>query len=175
MSKKFTFFLFIFVLCCSFKQPNYCKISDVIYLNYNKELCVKKNLILVGKGGGMMDDVEKVSASYISFEKMNVEEVRRLYVEVSEGYISRYNKSEQIRPYLHNYPFKISNFDIMISFRDPTREGDRHRGEGFVTLVFNGKNDQIVYYAYNHENEDFIELHKEPYEVARAIVTREKQ
>jgi hypothetical protein len=174
MNKKFTFFLFICVICCSFKQPNYCKISDIIYFDYNKELCKDKHLFLVGKGGDMMHDVEKVHATYYSFEKMAVEDARRLYVEIAEGYISRYNENEQIRPYLHNYPFTINNFHIMIGFQDLDHRNTRFRGEGFVAMVANSKEDRIFYCTYDHEKEKFINLHDEPYATARAIVLSEK-
>jgi hypothetical protein len=172
VNKKIVFFLIIFVICCSFKESKHCQLSDKIFFSYNKELLKNKHLFLIGSGGGMMDDIKKVNAYYVSFEKMNIEEARRLYVEVAEGYMSRYNENEQIRPYLHNYPLTIGNFKISIGFEDETR---KYRDQGLVAVVFNGKNNRIVYCTYDHEKEKFVDLLKEPYETAQAIVLSEKR
>jgi hypothetical protein len=174
-NKNFIFIFCVFVICCSFKEIDYCNLSDKIFIPYNTELCKKRNLFLVGSGGAMMDDIQKVNASYFSFEKMTVEDARKLYVDIAEGYISRYNKNEQIRPYLHNYPFTIDNFHILIGFLDPSRTQSRHRGDGFVAMVVNSKKNRIFYCAYDHEKKKFVDLYEEPYETARAIVLSEKK
>jgi hypothetical protein len=168
---KIILFPFLFSLFCGFKQPLYCKLSDKIYFSYNKEICNKNGLHLVGKGGAMMDDVQQVNAHYVSYDRLTVEEARRLYVDVAEGYLSRYNQNEEIRPYLHNYPFTINNFKIMIGFEN---ENHQHMDKGFVAVVSNIESKGIIYYSsYNHETKAFIDLHEEPYETAREIVMRE--
>ena len=152
-------------------QPKYCKISDRIFFAYNKELCKQKHLQLTGKGGAMMDDIQKVNANYVSFDRLTVEEARRLYVDVAEGYLCRYNQNEEIRPFLHNYPFTIGNFKIMIGFEDEQR---RHMNQGFVALIYNGKEDRILYRAFDRELQKFVPLYEEPYETARDIVLKER-
>src|ERR1700722_6640758 len=129
MNTKFVCLLFVFVICGAFSEPKYCKLSDRIFIPYNKELRKQKHLYLMGSGGAMMDDIQKVNAHYVSFERLNIEEARKLYIEVTEGYLCRYNQNEQIRPYLHNYPFTIDNLEVMIGFEN---EQHRHMGQGFV-------------------------------------------
>ncbi len=115
----------------------------------------------------MMDDVKKVNATYLSFAKLSVNEARNLYVEVVEGYLERFNRDEQIRPYLHNYPFTIENMKLMITFKD---EYHRRRDGEDVTLMFMARGNLVYYCSYDYEKEDFVDLHEEPYEEAVRIV-----
>lgn len=172
MNKKNIIPFFVFALCCAFSEPKYCKLSDRIFVPYNKELKAQKRLYLVGSGGAMMDDIQKVNAHYTSFERLTVEQARRLYVEVAEGYLCRYNQNEQIRPYLHNYPFTIDNVDVMIGFENEQRQ---HMDQGFVALMYVSKNHRLLYRGYDHERRSFTDLYEEPYETARDIVLKENQ
>ncbi len=156
-----------FMFSCGFREPIHCKLSDKIFIPYNKELKKQKNLFVCGSGGAMMGDIQSVHASYISFERFNVEQARRLYVEVMEGYISRYNANEKIRPYLHNYPVTIDNFEVMIGFENEQR---KHMDGGFVALMFIAKNHRLLYCTYDHEKQEFVDLYEETYEQAREIV-----
>lgn len=170
--KIFLFCLLLSILSSFYKESKHCKLSDRIYIPYNKELKREKHLYLVGSGGAMMGDIQKVNAHYVSYDRLTVEEARRLYVDVAEGYLNRYNENEEIRPYLHNYPFTIDNFKIMIGFEN---ENHQHMDKGFVAVVSNIENKGIIYYSsYNHATKTFIDLHEEPYETAREIVQRER-
>lgn len=164
--------LLVFMISTNFSEPKYCKLSDRIFIPYNKELQKQKNLYLTGSGGAMMGDIQKINAHYTSFDLLNVEEARRLFVEVAEGYLHRYNQNEPIRPYLHNYPFAIGNFEITISFKD---EQYGRVNQNYVALIFNTKDCKIYYGAYDHEKKKFIDLYEEPYETARDIVLKGKQ
>ncbi len=117
-----------------------------------------------------MDDIQKINASYISFDRMTIEEARRLYVEVIEGYLCRYNQNEEIRPFLHDFPFTIGNLHVMIGFENEQR---KHMDQGFVALMYVSKKHRLLYRAYDHEQEKFIDLYEEPYETARDIVLKE--
>ena len=117
-----------------------------------------------------MGDIQKINASYISLDRMTIEEARRLYIEVVEGYLCRYNQNEEIRPYLHNFPFTIENIHVMIGFENEQRH---HMDQGFVALMFIGNNQRLLYRAYDHEKKKFIDLYEEPYETARNIVMKE--
>lgn len=171
MNRKWIAILCIYIACVSFKEPKHSKLSNRIFIPYNKELKKEKHLYLSGSGGAMIGDIQKINASYVSFEKLTIEEARRLYVDVAEGYICRYNQNEQIRPYLHNYPFTIANFEIMIGFENEKRQIIE---EGFVALIFHDRKNILVYYTYDPSTDKFIDLYEEPYEIAREIVMKEK-
>jgi len=162
---------FIFLTFSAFKAPH-SKLSDKIYIPYNKELKKQKNLYLVGSGGAMMGGVRKVNAHYDAFKNLTVEEARRLYVEVIEGYLTRYNQNERIRPYLYDYPFTIANLEVDIAFHN--KPGQRVDKE-FVALMFVVKKNRLIYEAYDHETDKFFDLYAEPYETARDIVMAEKK
>ncbi len=172
VTKNILVFSFLLSLLCGFKQPMHCKLSDKIYFAYNKEMCKRNRLSLVGKGGAMMGDIQQVDAFYDSYERLNVEEARRLFVDVAEGYISRYNQNEEVRPYLRNYPVTIDNFRIRIGFENENRQ---HMDGGYVALVsyINAKR-RIFYSGYDHETKKFTDLHEESYETALEIVQQEK-
>jgi hypothetical protein len=161
--------LFFCLIGCSFSEPKYCKLSDRLFIPYNREL-KSKGLYLIGSGGAMMDDIQKVNATYISYQQLNVEQARELYVDVMEGYISRYNQNAEIRPYLHTYPVTVENFSVMIGFEN---EKHSHMGNGFVALMLIGKNNKLFYRAYDPQTDKFIPLNEEPYEVARQIVIKD--
>lgn len=119
----------------------------------------------------MMGDIQEVDATYVSKDKISVEEARKLFVEITEGYICLYNQNEEIRTYLHNYPVTDGNFDIMIGFEDEYR---RHRNNGYVALVFNIPQRHWIYYCtYDPVKRKLIDLHDESYETARTIVMQE--
>ena len=162
--------ILLFLPICAFSKSLHVKLSDKIYNAYNKELKNKRNLYLVGSGGGMMHDIKEVFAAYVSFERLNVNEARKLYVEVVEGYLSKYNQDEKVRPYLHNFPFTVDNVDVKISFED---EKHHFRDQGYVALMFVGKHQRLVYRAYDPKSDEFIALYEEPYETAREIVMQE--
>lgn len=64
---------------------------------------------------------------------MNLEEARRLYVEVVEDFLNRINNNKEIRSYLHDYPFTIKNLDLMIHFSEDTND------ENSLMVLFNTK------------------------------------
>lgn len=169
-NKKILILIFVFITYRTFGEPRYCKLSDRILFPYNKELFQKYRLALTGHGGAMMNDIQKVNAYYVSFQRMTVEEARRLYVDVIEGFLCRYNQNEEIRPYLHSYPFTIDNLHVRIGFEDEQR---KHMSHGFVALMFVGKNQWLIYRAYDPVNDKFVPLYEEPYETARDIVLSE--
>ncbi len=173
MIKKFNLLSpFWMVLFCSFSHqtPEYIKISNKISSSYCRELNQSKGLYVTGSGGAMMGDIQEVGVHFISFTPSSIEEARRLYVEVTEGFLKRYNENEAVRPYLHNYPFTIENLEIMIRFADEAR---KHRGDWMVALVFTARKDQLFYCGYNYEKQQLYDIHKEPYSQAVEIVKQQ--
>ena len=170
MSKITIILIFIYISINLNAEPKYCKLSDKILFPYSRTLYKDYHLILEGHGGAMMIDIQKINAHYLAYERLNVNEARRLFVEVIEGLLCRYNQNMQIRPYLHNYPFTIENLNITIRF-EHGKLADM--GEEFVALVFVGKNNQLIFRAYDSRSDKYIPLYTESYEVARDMVLSE--
>jgi hypothetical protein len=116
----------------------------------------------------MMGDIQSVTLRFLSYHVLNVDEARILYVEMMEEFLVRINQNDQIRPYLHDYPFGIKNMELTIGFDDTN--GDI-LGDGHVAMVFIGKNEMLRYEAYNSITKEFYTIHKEPYTDARRKVT----
>ncbi|MCH9625437.1 MAG: hypothetical protein S4CHLAM123_06110 [Chlamydiales bacterium] len=167
MSKVlFLTFLLLSVTSCTIREANYCKMSDCIVSNYVKEFARPRELMLSSSGGAMMDDIQEVFLSFLSFRALNIDEARVLYVEMMEEFLYRINHHEEIRPYLHNFPFEEKNFELSIGFEDSDRRITR---DGHVAMVFIGNNHTVYYDAYDSD-EGFYTLCKESYEEARRIV-----
>jgi len=158
--------LFLFT-SCAMRDANYCKMSDRIVSSYIKEFAKPRNLMLSGYGGAMMDDIQEISLRFLSFSALNVDEARVLYVEMMEEFLCRINHHEEIRPYLHNFPFDVNNLDLTIGWINSDR---RITKDGHMALMFIGNNHTIYYEAYDPNTEDFYTLCKESYEEARRTV-----
>jgi hypothetical protein len=119
----------------------------------------------------MMNDIQEIELRFTSLDALDVDQARKLYIEIMEEFLIRINKHEKIRPHLHNYPFEVKNIKLTISFDD----SNRHiRGDGHVPHMFIGKNYTLYYAAYNPEQEGFYNLHKENYGDALKIVQHVK-
>jgi hypothetical protein len=170
MNKKTSSLLLLLIVLTlySFKEPKYGKLSNKILHGYSAEL-KKKGIMLVGEGGAMMGDIQSVFMHYFVPGEFSLNDARKMYVEVAEEYIKRYNDDEKIRPYLHNYPFNISNIELEISFKD---EKGNPQENGYVAYI-SRSNKNLVYYA-EYKNNEYVTLHKEPYAEAVAIVKGQK-
>jgi len=160
--------LILLTLLTSFREADYSKISKDILRNYVKAFACPRRLMLTSQGGAMMDDVQVISLSFLSFDALDIDQARVLYVDMMEELLHRINSHEKIRSHLHNYPFEESNIELMIGFDDQNRH---ILGDGHVALMFIGKNNTLLYRAYDRVIEQFYSLHTEPYKEARRIVT----
>lgn len=165
---KFFICLLILVTACSkaSSKPEHVDLVHCITRQYSKELKKKKGLSLYGYGGAMMGDVKEIYLDYISHEKLDVEEARRMYIPVMEDLLHLINSDINLRPYLHEHPFTCKNLQIMIAFRD---EDGHSQGDEAVALVFVARC-RIFYELYNKETEKYQVLYEEPYEEALEIV-----
>jgi hypothetical protein len=161
-------FLF-FTYSCSSPEPRYIQLVDKIMDAYSSELKLKHDMYLTGKGGMMMHNIKVICATYISFAACSVDEARRLYVEIAEEYLNRINEHEEMRQYLNNYPFTISNLELNIGFDDITYH---RRGDGYVGCMY-VVHSNLYYKAYKEDGKLYT-LYKEPYSEAVRIVAAEQ-
>ena len=57
-----------------------------------------------------------MSITFNFYQESSIEEARELLVYATESYLSDINNDEEVRPYLHNYPFTYKNIRIAIHF-----------------------------------------------------------
>ncbi|MCC5832736.1 MAG: hypothetical protein JJU12_06820, partial [Chlamydiales bacterium] len=115
----------------------------------------------------MMNDIQEISCSFLSYDSLGVDEARILYVEMMEEYLERINSHKEIRTYLHNYPFNNENIKLDISF---INSNGLTKMDGHVALMYIGKNNDLLYRGCDPETEEFYPLHREPYEEALRLV-----
>lgn len=161
-------FIFLFMLSSFLygeKEPLYITYVHQLQQSYAKEV-QKSGLYLYGGGGQLMNDVQKISLSFMIEKHVNVDEARRLYVKYAEPFRQMVNEDRKIRPYLHNYPATINELDFSLGFLDNDFQQVCPRN---IVHVFHA-NGKICYYAYNS-----IKVHHETYEEALKIVQDEQQ
>jgi len=104
--------------CASHQSPDYEKIAYKITYQTAKKLRREKGLFLCGTGGGMIDDIKIMSMAFHFYRPLAIEAFRSLLLYAVEEYLAAINGSEEVRPYLHNYPFTPNNIEIVIFLRN---------------------------------------------------------
>lgn len=155
--------------CSSFWHPlpDYEKIADDITEKTAKKLKEKKNLYLIGTGGGMMHDIQMMAMSFHFYQEVDLKKARELVVYAANEYLLDINNNEEIRPYLHEYPFTAKNVEIVIFFYNP--DGSKVApGKIKVAAVKRGK---VVYYIDYPEQYTLKSIYEETYEEALQAVS----
>ncbi|MDF2577858.1 MAG: Conserved hypothetical rane protein [Chlamydiales bacterium] len=148
------------------KQRGYISISSELENKIEYILSEKHALMGGSVGGAMLLDIEKVNFDFqIKHAPMKIDEARLIYVDCIQEFLKFYNNNEQIRPYLANYPFTVSNISLNLNFLD--ENGSKIVDNSFVYFIFN-KGDKIFYRGFSPNVEPFVKLHHETYEEALA-------
>ena len=154
--------------CSSFfnEEPDYEKIADNITHNTALKLRKEKDLIPIGSGGRMMDDIKKMMLAFHYYKQVDIPTARRLLVYCVDEYLSDINTNEEVRPYLHNYPFTTKNIEIELYFYKEDRR-DVPLGQILAAVANEGR---VSFYIHNKEGR-LTTIHEETYEEAvRAII-----
>ncbi|MBA3603343.1 MAG: hypothetical protein H0W50_06825 [Parachlamydiaceae bacterium] len=144
--KKYFCALFIFVTSCQMSnRHDYIEIVDKITNQYKNKVILDENLVLMGEGGGMMGDIQRVTLTFNSFRKLDIPEARKLIVKLEQEFLQMLNDNRDVRPFLHDFPVQSKNFELSLIFSSLEN--------GFVlppylasVFVLNGK---IYYNTYN--------------------------
>ncbi len=164
----------LIILCCvifreELFETDYEKVADAITAKVAKKIRREKNLILIGTGGGMMDDIKMMAMSFCYYQEVDIEDARKLLVYCVEEYLNAINASEKVRPYLHNHPFTAKNVEIRL-FISQVDTSDVALGRLCGADAIKG---DLNYYADNADRYTLKRLHEETYEEAFRIVNEE--
>ena len=146
---------------------DYEKIADKITANTAKKLQEQKKLCLIGTGGGMMHDIQRMNMSFQFFQEVDLKEARDLVVYATKEYLEDINSNEKVRPYLHNYPFTAKNITIRIFICKP---GGYDVSPGEITIAAANKGN-LSYYIDYPEKHTIKKIYKETYEEALKLVS----
>jgi hypothetical protein len=160
--------IFISSVNVEYVIPEYEKISDRITAITAQSLRRKYQLDPIGSGGSMMHDVEMLALSFNCYRPLSIDESRKLIISCANEYLRSINDNEEIRPYLHNYPFTEQNIQVTIFVYEDSNFTKINPGQVSSLSTLNGK---IRYKTRSAEDQYKREtLHQETYEEAVCIV-----
>ena len=168
---RFTIFiifpvLFLFSGCCFFKK-DYPEIAHEITLRTAKQLEKEKGMELVGTGGGMIKQVNRLSMFLNYYSPQEIPEARKLALFVTDKFLYNINSDEKVRPYLNNYPFKIEDLKIFLSFL-PSKYREVEPGKLDHIVINNGR---LTFNTRSKETGRLTTLFEETIEEAREKVS----
>ena len=111
------------------------KIVNQITQETAKKLKEKKNLVLIGTGGQMMHKIEMLAMSFNYYQEVDLNSARDLIVYAINEYLSDINNNQDVRPYLHEYPFAAKNVEIRIFIYGPDRRILPPEKIGYVSSI----------------------------------------
>ena len=158
--------LLLLLVLCSYREPHHVRAIDKLMSSYSKQVKKQWGLYLAGSGGSMMYDVKAVALDYDCIANVTLEEARKLYVDLVEGFVDLVNKDEPVRRYLHNYPFTLSNFVCSITFLNKNHHFNDNNQVTYVSCV----NERIHYRGYDPVEDRLYDIYAEPYEEAVRLV-----
>ena len=150
---------------CGSNEPEYIRLSDKISDPFVAETKKKRDLDCVGYGGAFYTNVKAVNLTFETKKTITLPEVRRIFVEMSEDLIARYNANEAIRPFMDNYPFTLKNVRISLLFGERNTNPTQTIVEGVFSV-----NGFIYYTLVPPGNSDKTEQFEEPYNDAYRLI-----
>jgi hypothetical protein len=154
------------VACNPHEDPGayYEALVDQITIRTGNRLEKENNLIFFGMGGGMIDDINKLNIAFQYRQEVDFDTGRRLLVHAAEEYLKAINSSEEVRPYLHEYPF--TNVEVKIFFVKPNGS---YVSPSFLRMIalYEGV---VIFYLNDEKTDRFVRAREEPYAEALRIV-----
>lgn len=152
--------------CTNSRKSMYIQMVNEITADYMQKVSQQGDFVPNVIGGGMIGEVQRISAGFETHQQLDVSQVRLLLVEKEELFLSLLNSHKGIRPFLHTYPFEAKDFELTMSFITSTgkRVDPPQIALAFVLL---GK---IYYSIYNSEANRLETVFSESYDEAYKIV-----
>ncbi len=162
--------MFLSLFSCSsftYQVPDYEKIADKITEKTAEKLAEQKNLVLIGTGGRMMNDIQMMAMSFNYYHEVDLTMARKLLVYAIEEYLSEINNNEEVKSYLHEYPFTVKNIKINIFVYNP----DKSRLSPEKIYLISSVEGKVSYYVRDADSRKAI--CKETYEEAIKLLHKE--
>lgn len=170
-----SFCLIVLTLCCScnvdfsVQESDYEKDADAVTARVAKKIHQETGLKLMGIGGGMIQQINRMGMSFARYGDLSMEEARELLVYCVEEYLDAINADEKIRPYLCCYPFSPNNIEINIFIYGEDR---RAPPIGFLTVVAEIYG-RMTYKIHQPDPVIMKTIHEEPYNEAKKLVEQQ--
>jgi len=108
----------------------------------------------------MMNDIQVMFMSFNYYQEVDLKEARELIIYAVKEYLTAINDNQEVRPYLHDYPFTAKNVGIDIFFYN-SDGSDLSPDKISCAQCSDGKIECYVYSA-----ESFTMIREESYEEA---------
>lgn len=116
----------LFFFGCDVCKNNYVLsekevLSNLVLNKVATKLHKEHNLVAIGTGGGMMNQIRMLALSFEYCRPIRPWEGRKLLMSAIHTFLSEINSDEKIRPYLIHYPFLPEDIQIHIFLRNSDR------------------------------------------------------
>jgi len=163
---KIGIFSLVLLSACA-NSPMHIQQANKIIDSFTKEIKVRSNLLLFGRGGAFMNDIQEFDLDYFSYRNVSVEESRVELVTNVEILLSNINRDYEVRPYLHDYPFTFSNIHFGLVYTDKCTNSWTKAPYIASTTLIEGN---IYYDIYNIQKKKLETVYQEPYAEALRIM-----
>jgi len=155
------FFGLLIFFSCGPKRSIQEKYADILVNKYIEDVETKYHLRCTSITWGMYEGILRlIGPRFATHEKLNIPRSRELIIELSNELIKRVNESEELRPYLKNYPFTFQNIGMTVTYR-----GDEPLGNNELEFSFLKKG--LIYYEDTDlETKRYKVVHRETFEEA---------
>lgn len=114
--------------------------------NLINEVSKKYNVEVYSKGGSFVYNLKKFNISFRYRKCIDLISAERMYIEINELILKRYNSDLSIRPYLDVYPFTPSRVELGLWFSKNKCVGD------IISII--RYSDNIIYSYLNEDGTD---------------------
>ncbi len=164
-------FIFSILFCCfiftSCSDPRHVEEAHRV-INSFEEKMKKENLFMEGSGGSMMGDIQVIHLGFASYQSLNVNETRMLLVKGVETLLNQINTNQEIRPFLHDFPFTSNNIIFTITFHNKD-SGDCVDPPYVAHVLLVDTKNKIIYFINDKETDRYQKIYEEPYGEALRI------
>lgn len=165
--------MLIFSLCSckstathSYKPSPYVTDTDAVTARVVKKINEETGLKLMGTGGGMIGQINRMGMSFAHYGDLSVEKGRELLVYCIEEYLAAINAEEKIRPHLRHYPFTPLDLEMRIFIYQKDGQEPPTDSLSIVSGIYG----RVSYKVSQPFPKITKKIHQEPYEEAKELV-----
>jgi len=155
-----------------YTPPPHVKAGDLIISKFVTQSRREHNLFLLGSGGAFLDDLKEFDFLLSSYDKIDIDEARRLIIERSHSLLDLINSDENVQPYLNKTPFDYKDIQVIIIFVE-REEPTLFVSPPFVAGVYFAHG-MVRYVYYDPCTEKLETLQSEPYQRAIGILEHQR-
>lgn len=162
----------LFLLGCHRDTTKQSELVHQLTDRYSENLKKKEDFHLSLYGGVYYPKVCKLTLGYDANRKADLPQARKLIVQYVSKLLDNVNESEELRPFLDEYPYSAYGVHFVISFFD--KHGQQFHDGSIARVSLYGFKDpkraNVVYYTFDPKHDEWPECYRETYEEAEEIV-----